>query len=201
MAGSLGRIDLMPPADVDDVQEQLDTAYKDAMSELHRQGIIPATVIDTGFHGEMPTDLSSLDDEDVGDLLNKLSIWCGFLDVELMKADAQHNSASTALNGLKRNIRIWFKVDEEGKRLTGPDKDDRVESDPRVVAATRKELMAYTRFKVVRGIREQAQRNWETVSRRITQRGQEISRMRRETNVAGVPVQGRTFRRPGMGGT
>jgi hypothetical protein len=195
MAGALGRLDLMPPASIDDVREQLSTAYEDAMKELTKQGIRPGGAPSSGYEGEMPADLTSLDDEQVGNLLNNLSGWCGFLDVELAKADSEYNESQKVLNTLKRNIRIWFKTDPDGHRLTGPDKDDRVDNDPRVVMADRHDLMCYTKYKVLKAMNQQAQRNWETVSRRITMLGQQIQRAKREMNVAGTPLQGRTFLR------
>lgn len=198
MPGVLPRLDLLPPEDPDVHQQQLATAYQDATTYLETRGIIAGGTIKSPYRGEMPAEITSLDDEQLGDLLNNLSVWCGYLDVELAKADASYREALKALEGLRANIRLRLKVDEEGKRLTGPDKDDRVESEPRVASATRREVYCYAIFRILRGVRDQAQKNWETVSRRITQRGQEISRMRREVNVAGVPVQGRTFvrRRP-----
>lgn len=189
MPGSLGRLDLLPPEDLDIIHDGLTTAYQDAAKALLGRGIDTAGP-PQGFHGEMPANLTSLDDGRVGDLLNQLSAWCGYLDVELSKASATKHQAEAHLTTTRARIRLSLKADEEGKKLTGPDKDDRVECDPRVVEATRQELYYYTYYIILRGVRDEAQKNWETVSRRITQRGQEVGRMRRDVGVAGIPVSG-----------
>jgi hypothetical protein len=70
-------------------------------------------------------------------------------------------------------------------------------TDPRFNEAKSRVLYTEAVYKLTKTIRDKAQRNWETISRRITQRGQEIDRMKRESNVAGVPIMaGRAFRRP-----
>ena len=196
MPGVLGRLDLLPPEDFENIDEGMRTAYVDAMKELERKGIVSAGP-PGDYKGEMPDDLASLDDEALGDLLNQLSRRCGFLDVELMKAAGLKKQSEVRLTKTMARVRLMLKVDEEGKKLTGPDKDDRVEVDPRVVEASRAEVYHYTFYSVLKGIRDEAQKNWETVSRRITQRGQEVNRMRRDVNVGGVPIQGRTFVRRG----
>lgn len=197
--GTLGRLDLLPPEDLDNIQESLSSAVQDAMSEIQRKGIQPAGP-PKGYQGEMPDNLSSLDDERVGNLLNNLSRWCGYLDTELTKAASLKKQSEVHLSKVMARVRLTIKVDEDNKKLTGPDKDDRVECDPRVVEASRREVYHFTLYTVMKGVRDEAQKNWETVSRRITQRGQEVGRMRREISVAGTPVQSRTFvRRPGPG--
>jgi hypothetical protein len=194
MKGVLGRLDLLPPEDIENIEESFDTVNHDAMKEVYKRGILTGA----GPRGQevvMPNSLSSLDDEQLGDLLNQVSAWCGFLEVELGKAESNYRSAQRKLNSMKARIRITLKIDEEGKKLTGPDKDDRVGCDPRVSGADREELFHYTIYRITKAARDQAQMNWETVSRRITIRGQEVQRMKRESNVAGVPTHGRTFNR------
>jgi hypothetical protein len=199
MPGTLGRLDLLPPEDLDNIETSLSSAVSDAMAEIQRKGISGAAP-PRGFKGDLPDDLSSLDDEKVGNLLNNLSRWCGYLDVELSKAAALKKESEVHLAKIMARCRLTLKVDEEGKKLTGPDKDDRVEADPRVVEASRREVYHFTLYSVLKGIRDEAQKNWETVSRRITQRGQEVNRMRREVSVAGTPTMGRTFVRRPHGG-
>jgi hypothetical protein len=196
MPGALGRLDLLPPEDFDNIEESMRSAVQDAMEELKRKGIVSAGP-PGAYKGEMPNDLTSLDDEKIGDLLNQLSRWCGFLDVELAKAASLKKQSEVRLRKVMARVRLVLKVDEDNKKLTGPDKDDRVESDPRVVEASRDEVYHYTLYTVLKGVRDEAQKNWETVSRRITQRTAEMGRMRREVNVGGVPIQGRTFIRRG----
>lgn len=195
MPGALGRLDLLPPEEFDVIDDSLSTAVSAAMTDLAKKGVIAAGRTPS-TRGEMPTDFTSLDDDKLGNLLNELSQWCGYLDTELMKAGALKKQAETHLEKVQARVRLALKVDEEGKRLTDKDKDDRTSVDPRVVEATRREIYHYTLYVVLKGIRDEAQKNWDTVSRRITQRTTEQGRQRRDVNVAGVPLQGRTFRRP-----
>jgi hypothetical protein len=103
------------------------------------------------------------------------------------------------LDFVKSRLRIGLKFDSEGKKMAVKDKDDMVEVDPRVVDANAKFLYDNTVYSLTKVLRDKSQRDWETVSRRITQRGQAIDRARRDGNVGGAPSPAqlsRTFRRP-----
>jgi hypothetical protein len=71
-----------------------------------------------------------------------------------------------------------------------------MQTDPRVVDAQSKALYYEAIYRLTKAAMKNAQRNWDTISRRITQRGQAIERMKREQNVGSIPVQARAFRRP-----
>jgi hypothetical protein len=189
---SLGKIDLQPPEDIDTGTRQLDV-QQDALRSVYASGLVLPQV-PQGYSGEMPGTLTDLDDARLGDLLNKLSGWCSFVDAELAKADSARNEAKARLEFVRARVRIMVKHYEE-KKLTNPDKDDLVSTDPRVVTSTGRHLYCEAVYSLTRAIRERAQRNWDTVSRRITQRGQEIERMRRDTNINNVPMSSRSFRR------
>jgi hypothetical protein len=144
----------------------------------------------------MPPDITALDDGMLGQLLNDTSQWCSYLDFQLAQADASRKDAEATLDFVKARIRIAIKTNEEGKKFTVSDKNDIMTTDPRVIQAFSRSLYCDAVYQLTKAIRDKAQRNWETISRRITQRGQEVERMRRESNVAGVPAAaGRTFRR------
>jgi hypothetical protein len=194
MAGTLGRLAEMAPEDIERIHAGLTTSANDAIKQLMARGIDTPGPPES-YRGEMPPNLTSMSDNEIGDLLNKLSSWCGFLDVELAKAASRKRESEDHLYSTKARIRIGFKVDEENRKLAGPDKDDRVACDPRVVEATRQDIFHYTYYMLLKGVRDEAQKNWETVSRRITQRGQEVSRLRRDGNVDNTPVAGRAFTR------
>jgi hypothetical protein len=166
-------------------------AVQDGLDAVGKKGIIHAGR-PQGVDGELPADLSSLDDTKLGDLLNSLSRWCGYLDTEFTVAGSNKKQAEVRLVKTMARVRIGLKVDPDGKKLTDQDKNDRVECDPRVVEASYQELFHYTIWSV-----DKAQKDWDTVSRFITLRGQDVNRMRRETNVAGTPLHGRHFVRRG----
>jgi hypothetical protein len=199
MAGVLGNIRLAPPEDLDVIRKRL-TVHDDAMQSIVKMGLVPAGPPISGYKGEMPRELSSLDDEQLGDLLNDLSAWCDFIDAAHSDAVTVHREAEEILSSTRASVRIKLKADEDGKKLTVQDKNDYVELDPDVVTARSSELYAFTRLTVLRQMREAGQKKWETVSRRITQRGQEVERNKRGENVAGVPMAAtRGFVRRGRG--
>ena len=195
-SGSLGSIELRPPEELAFGAKRLDV-YQDALTQVQSRGIIAPTLPSSGYKGEMPQDLTGLDDDDLGDLLNNLSQYTGYVESELAQAQAKLDSAKAQFEFTYARVRIGVKLSVEG-RLTDRDKTDLVITDPRVVEAQAKVLFTESIYRLTRTIRDQAQRNWETVSRRITQRGQEVERMKREHNVAGIqaPQTGRFFRRP-----
>jgi hypothetical protein len=193
-SGSLG---LLPPEELDTGSKRLDT-YQDALAQVQSRGIMAPSLPGSGYRGEMPQDLTGLDDNDLGDLLNNLSQYTGYVESELSHAQTKLDSAKAQFEFCYARVRIGVKAASEG-RVTDRDKTDLVITDPRVVESQAKVLFAEGIYRLTRTIRDQAQRNWETVSRRITQRGQEVERMKREHNIAGVqgpPQTGRFFRRP-----
>lgn len=195
-SGSLGPIGFGPPEDVDEGARALDV-YQDAMAHVQSRGINSPVLPASGYRGEMPQDLTSLDDDELGDLLNNLSQFTGYVESELAQAQAKLDSAKAQYEYIYAGTRLKVKAGSEG-RLTDRDKTDLVVTHPSVRDAQAKVLYAESIYRLTRTIREQAQRNWETASRRITQRGQEVERMKREHSVAGIQMpQGRSFRRPG----
>jgi hypothetical protein len=194
--GSLGKMDLRQPTDPETGMKQLDV-YQDALAHVQSRGLQMPSLPTNEYRGQMPQVLTSLDDDELGDLLNNLSQYCGYVENELSGAQTKLDTAKAQYEFLYSRIRVGVKASVEGK-MTDRDRTDLVVTDPRIVEAQRNVLYAEATYRLTRNIRDQTQRNWDTVSRRITQRGQEVERMRRENNVAGVPAQGRTFRRPGM---
>lgn len=190
MPGALGRLDLRPPEDIERGKALLTTPPGAALEYLHSRGLDLAAPPRSGYKGEMPAVLTSLDDEMLGNLLNDLSAWCAFVESELARATTERDAATEHLDFVRARVRLGLKLDEDGKKLTVQDKNDRVETDPRVVEAASRELYIESVYTLTRVIRDRAQRDWDTVSRRITQRGQEVERFKREANVAGIPVTG-----------
>lgn len=196
MAGTLGRVDLLEPAALEEAHRLQVTP--DATLAVQQMGI-PAPTAPYGYTGEMPPDITSLDDDELGDLLNKVGQWVSFLDYKLSMADSERSSANAALEFTRARVRIALKVNasstREGK-LTADDKKDIMNTDPRVLEAWSRDLYCESVYQILKSLRNKAQNSWDTVSRRITQRGQEVERMRREGSVAGVPAtQGRVFNR------
>ena len=149
-----------------------------------------------GFNGEMPSDITSLDDDELGDLLNKMSLHIGWVEFELMWAHSRLEIATSQYEYKYSRVRLSIKAHTTGK-LTDKDRSDYVVSDDSIREAKKQVLFAEAFYRITKNIRDQAQRHWDTISRRITQRGQEVERMKRESSVAGVGAyNARTFQRP-----
>jgi|SRR6267154_447122 len=145
----------------------------------------------------LPNDLTTLSDNDLGNLLSTLGQWVGYIDQQLANTDSERKSADAYLTFIQARVRIEIKQHSTEKRLTTQDKNDMMETNPTVVDAKDKSMFWESTYRLTKSLRDSVQLAWETVSRRITQRGQEVDRMRRETNVAGMPSAARTFHRPG----
>jgi hypothetical protein len=68
-------------------------------------------------------------------------------------------------------------------------------SDPRFIESQRNHLYCEAVYDYTRQLVDAGQRDWDTVSRRITQRGQDVDRMVRGNNVSNTPVAQSAFRR------
>lgn len=183
---TLGRVGFEQPEDFETGVKKLDPT-QDAFLTLAQKGILLAGPPNNNYKGEMPQSLTSLDDERLGDLLNDLARWCGFIEEELAKAINERNAAQHQLEFIEATVRTAIRSDEHARKLTVQDKNDLVACDRRVVDAKSRLLYTETVYALTRTVLNTAQRNWDTASRRITQRGQDIERMKRETSVAGVP--------------
>lgn len=194
MAGTLGKVELLPPADLDQDISKFNIVDSAMMLVQQRTGgLIPNSP--PGYAGTMPPDITLLDDNGLGQLLNVVGQWCSYLDFQVARADSERMAAEASLTYIRARIRLALKAQNDGKKLTVQDKNDKVDTDPRVVQATSQSMYAESIYKITKTIRDKAQLDWETVSRRITQRGQEVDRMRRESQVSNVPVAAaRAFR-------
>lgn len=155
--------------------------------------VIPGAPAD-GFRGDV-SKLTDLDDNQLGDLLQKLDKYCEWVESEYAIIESVVSQCQEQLDFVRARVRITIKATQRG-RLTEGDKKDMVDTNIKVIEAKRSLLYYETMLTIIKSIKNGSQRKWDTVSRRITQRGQEIERMKRETNIAGVPMVSRSFRRP-----
>lgn len=199
-SGSVGSLDLKPAEDISVAVDSFNNVFGEAMEAIRVKGLTLPSVPANGYRGDMPSDLSHLDDESLGNLLYNLSSYLGFVQAELVKARCEMDISNTTLDQVRAQIRN--RIRERGNdvygKLAAKDKDDLVEIHPDVVAAKRRALYTEAINSFTHTIRDMYQRHWETVSRRITQRGQEIDRMKREGYVSSIPNQtAKVFRRRG----
>lgn len=190
--GSLGRIGILGPEDIETGLKKLDIIQA-AMAAFHGSGLRLPAMADTGYEDDI-RNLINLDDAQLGSLLNKVSENCGFIEGELAKAESSRNGALNSYEYIRARVNLMIKESLTEKVSVG-DKNDMVITDPRVVDAKAEYEYREAIVQLTKAVLHHAQRQWDTVSRRITQRGQDIERMRRETNVAGIPTGAFNLRR------
>lgn len=194
-AGTLGKLVLQPPVDINEGTRRFNV-LQDAQATVARMGYPTPGLPTSGYKGEMPSDITSQDDDDLGGLLQELGEYIGSLESALAQAEVDRNAAEAHVIYIKARVRLGFKAasDIYGK-LTDKDKNDLVETEPRVIDAISRALYCEAVYKITKALLSKSDRDWNSVSRRITQRGQDVQRMVRGSNVAGVPVGAPTFRR------
>lgn len=184
-SGSLGQIGVIAVSDIDRGASGLSVA-QDVNQKFYSNGFSAPAAVTNGFKGDLPADITSITDNQLGELLNNLSQYLGFVEFKLVEAGTEKSEAESQREFIRARVRM--NVRGSGERLTAQDKTDAVETDERVLAAERKVLYTTGYWEMLRVVRNNVQKNWETVSRRITQRGQEIDRQVRGHNVGNVPI-------------
>lgn len=146
-----------------------------------KMGIPPAGPPADGFRGEMPDDITQLSDVELGKLLGKLDAWCEYTSVQLALVRSDRDAAEKELDLIAAKLRTRLKFDSEtGKKLTNTEREDLIKSDARYVEAQSKVLYYEGLYRYTEAIAEAAERSFKTVSRRITQRGQDLHRANRD---------------------
>lgn len=148
------------------------------------QQMLPGQSRSTPYRGEIPENLAELSDDQLTQYMNMLSLWLEFVGHQQTLADMSHKEAMAQLNFAEATIRLTYKMDEEGKKRTAQERDDMVQTDIRYINCRSTELYFDSYLALVANRYRAASQHYKVVSRRITQRGQEIERGNR--NEAGA---------------
>lgn len=173
-----------------------DQAVVTAYSGVAQMGFAPPPPPNQAYRGYLPNNVSKLDDASLGDLLNQIATWLSWAECEVTRVSIIKNAQEKKLEFLKSKVRASLRAGDE--KLSNPDKDDRVNIDPMVVQEEVNLLVSTAVWEMTRAMARGGQKDWETVSRVITQRGQELDRMARGHTLGqqAAPVgPGSTFRR------
>jgi hypothetical protein len=194
MAANYGVLTLVQPESIEGGSSML-SVTKLATEEVMKRGFFFPPLPQQSYQGTLPPNVVQLSDEQLGVLLNEVATWASYAETQLSLAKQSHNESEARLDFIRSRIRLGLKASEEHRKLSNPDKDDFVNTDPRVLMAQREFLFCQAVHDYTKQLVNAAQRDWETISRRITQRGQEIDRNRRGDSVGSVPVMSSAFRR------
>lgn len=193
MSSNFGSLNLIAPAALDVGVGSL-TVANEALNDVARRGFVFPSLPQQPYHGVLPTNVVHLTDEQLGDVLNQIASWLTYAQTQLAIARAARNESEAKMEFIKSRIRLGIKAQAE-KKTSNPEMDDIVLTDQRFLDAHRNYLYCEAVFDYTKQLVDAAQRDWETVSRRITQRGQEVERMIRGNTVGSVPVMSSNFGR------
>lgn len=176
-----------------------------AMATLNTKGFTmsaPPTVQTQGgtmpYRGELPPDLTTLNDSQLGTYMGLLSEWSTYVRTQMAEAQANFDEALAEQVLIEAKLRISYKMDEDGKKRSNPERDDMVGADRRYVEAKSKVIYWDTIRNYIKAIAFGAEAKFSAISRRITQRGQDLERERRTHGTTGgsnIPT-GPMFNRP-----
>lgn len=193
MPGALGTLAVLPPEDINVGMQKFEitTQARDAVLQVMPAPGTPFQPhqVDPRLEGFVIGVMTNLDDDALGELLRKAGEWADYVEYQLALFSAEKEGAQAQLEFIQASIRLSLRSDEiTGKKYTVAEKTDMMRTDPRVVEAQSKAIRTQAMYELAKSINAKAQRNWDTVSRRITQRGQQIERIKREHNISAVPA-------------
>lgn len=131
------------------------------------------------YQGSIPSNLPDLNDNQLGVYLGLLSEWNNYVQQQLAEASVNFTKAKAILEHVEANLRIAYQIDENDKKRSNPERDDYMTSDRRFVEAKSNVIYWDTLYTSIKAIANSAEQAFAAVSRRITQRGQEIDRNNR----------------------
>jgi len=151
---------------------------------MPKQPLVATAAGEQPYRGELPPDITALDDRQLGTTMGLLSEWNNYAQAQLAEASSNLATVKAELEFIEAKLRIAYQKDPtEHKKRSNPERDDYVGTDPRYVQAKSDVLYWEKIYLFVRAIANAAEQSFSAISRRITQRGQEIDRMNRNTGV------------------
>lgn len=169
-----------------------ETRMQQAMATLNTKGFTipaPPTCQTQGgmmpYRGELPPDLTTLNDTQLGTYMGLLAEWSTYVRAQMAEAQANFDEAISEQALVEAKLRIKYKLDEDGKKRSNPERDDMVGADRRYVEIKSKVLYWDTIRSYIKAISFGAENKFAAISRRITQRGQDLERERRTHGVTG----------------
>jgi hypothetical protein len=143
------------------------------------------------YQGHVPTNLPEMTDNELGYYMGLLSEWNNYVQQQLAESSVNFTKAKAILEHVEANLRIAYQIDENDKKRSNPERDDYMTSDRRYAEAKSNLLYWDTLYTSIKAIANSAEQAFAAVSRRITQRGQEIDRTNRvggTTGQANIPA-------------
>jgi hypothetical protein len=180
---------------IDESIRDLRARFEEAKNDITvRFGVLAFTPPTQPMPLYLPQELPEAHHE-LANLLNLCAGWLAFAEAQLAIADVGRTTEETVLTRIRAFVRVQIRKTWKDKKPTVQDLNDQVQVDPRVAHAEDAYVYWDTYYRTVRAMRDSMQKNWETVSRRITLLGQSSDRDVRGVNVNyhGVPMNARAL--------
>lgn len=139
------------------------------------------------YQGHLPANLPELNDDQLGYYLGLLTEWNNYVQNQLAEVSVHLTKVNEILEHVEAKLRIAYGRDEEDKKRTVSERDDYMKVDRRYLEANGNVIYWETLHTHIRAIANSSEQAYAAVSRRITQRGQEIDRGNRSNNVQNIP--------------
>lgn len=164
-------------------QDLYETRSQQALQTFSQMGFgsaTPPTVRSAAgqvpYTGHVPSNLPELNDTELGHQMGLLSEWNNYVQQKLAEASVQLMKAKAILEHVEAHLRIAYQMDENDKKRSNPERDDYMTRDSRFVEAKSSVIYWESLYISIRAVANSAEQAFAAVSRRITQRGQEIDR-------------------------
>lgn len=142
---------------------------------------------DVPYNGQIPPDLTNLTDDGLGWYLGMLAGWMDYVEQELAKAHGAYTAATMKLEYIDARLYMAHKKDPaDNKKRPEQERKAMVLVDRRYVEAQAEALYHETFYRHVKAISGAAEKNYASLSRRISQRQQDIERQKRNTSVGNM---------------
>jgi len=142
----------------------------------------------TAYQGEIPSDLTTLSDQELGQYMSMLSLWINYVGIQMALARMEKTISKHQLEFTEATIRLSYKRDDEGKKRTSQEREDMMRCDRRFIEANRGFVYLEAFAALIEVVYKSAEQNFNAVSRRITQRGQDQDRGNRGHSVNNAPM-------------
>lgn len=188
-------------ASLDEGLRAYDISLKQALENIRSSNFYlpePPMINDGGiitpYRGEIPSDITSESDQRLAWYLSMLSTWNNYCQTKTAEADINKSNLKEKLLFLDAKLSSALYGEKQGKKLlTNPQIAAVVRCDKRYIEINQLLMYWSALYRMARAMSESSAGNWNTISRRITQRGQDLDRDKR--NPRGVIPAGPLFRR------
>lgn len=156
-----------------------DNAYDKAMEIFRLSGLPQPSLISKYEDAEFPTDIDRISNKDLGNMLFQFGGLKAYAASKLVEWEIKHNALKLA-----KEIRMGYLVDQmekeaEKKRLKESMQADAIFSDKILNDLVKKTEFAHSAYKKFQSAYEQYGIYWDTASREITRRNDEMKSIMR----------------------